>query len=206
MGQHKENCFFSAPMSLCCSHWVNLFFLFGDFEHLTFPAPPQKWNQWARWPNIQSPPSVFLCYFFLFLPLFFIVFTCTCCWFSAKAISDNHNLSSTLPWVSRTRMTIKPSLLHVLRWLSELTFHPFEDGDGCRSRSKRQCLVFCLTVFGVFSKRIFFRDAGKRAQSNSQACGTLSNLWLSFLNSFRSNAATLPRNLRFGPSPVSGGS
>lgn len=31
----------------------------------------------------------------------------------------------------------------LVRWLRGMIFHRTEDGDGCRSSSKRQCLMFC---------------------------------------------------------------
>lgn len=85
-----------------------------------------------------------------------------------------------LPWASRTCVTMQRSVLHVLRWLRGMTFRPAEDGDGCRSGSQRQCLMFCPTVFGASSKWIFFRDATRRPRSISQECDTLSELSFSW--------------------------
>lgn len=100
------------------------------------------------------------------------------------------------------RVTMKRSLLHVLRWLREMTFRPAEDGDGCRSRSERQCLMFCLTAFGVSSKWIFFGDAGRRPRSVSQACGTLSDLSFSwFTHHQHCNAQEEPEVQALGPLP-----
>lgn len=115
--------------------------------------------------------------------------------------SQSQSLFS-LPWASRTRGTMKRSLLHVLRWLREMTLRPAEDGDGCRSCSERQRLMFCLTAFGVSSKWIFFRDAGRRPRSISQECDTLSDLSFSwFTHHQHCNAHEEPEVWALGPLP-----
>lgn len=203
MGQHQENCF-------CCSD-EPLLFLLSKFllsvrwlwaAHI--PSASTEMSSVSTLTQYSVSALCFsqvTCYFLLFLPLFLVVFTYTCCWSSAKAISANHNPS--FPFRGpQGRVTMKRSLLHVLRWLREMTFRPAEDGDGCRSRSERQCLMFCLTAFGVSSKWIFFGDAGRRPRSVSQACGTLSDLSFSwFTHHQHCNAQEEPEVQALGPLP-----
>lgn len=97
MGQDQENCFccsdepllFSPSESLLSVRW---------FWAAHIPSTSTEMSSVSTLTQYSVSALCFsqvTCYFLLFLPLFLIVFTYTCCWSSssAKAISANHNPS-----------------------------------------------------------------------------------------------------------------
>lgn len=163
MGQHQENCF-------CCSD-EPLLFLLGEFllsVNWFWAAHFQRLHR-----NVVSEhadPIFSLRPLFFSSDLLFLVISASLphsfhihllLILCQGYFSQSQSLFS-LPSTSRMCVTMKRSLLHVLRWLREMTFCPAEDGDGCRSCRERQCLMFCLAAFGVSSKWIFFSLSGMR--------------------------------------------